>query len=725
MFRTILWILSIALLCWIGYAVYTMTHWKNSLDPASIFSKKDEQVLVIHKPNSFDWNQIEFSTLSENKNSIEPLLSLLPANSDVYISKKRNLILIENSNSWTVSSINQLLTKANLRYSIDGEAYKIEQFNGVFKNNRLLIFKYEEDVEGLEFDYGQLDRNASASIANLGTTKPNYIDIYLKNENTVEYHSKNANGIKGKLVEDQSVFQSYIPVRAENYCFYESTYLKSIDPNFAKGAISSWVDAGFVSFNFENQRVFMCQFIEGQNIVQNLNELLHLSEDNTLKGEYNSLEISPRIGAGRGVYFVQTIDNMALFSTNKEVIDLILTEIELNKTWVYNDEDLNKLMENLPKLVSYRSLGKFQNSSLSVLGDKIIQTEVKYKAEKLSLNTDLEYNSISISGKIKDFKSFQGKGNIVCLTDQGIIQGIENSVKTWKKNIGSIPIGEMQILRWNEQDYVVITTANSIHVLNKQGKYLEGFPVQNKEAGFSCSANAFVNSGQLTMGVISGKNELVLINSKGVVSKRMKLSEQEKWEQLDFFTIDSKLHASIKGETKIGLYSIDNKKMVTQIPLNQKAILVDKPNSSLAIGLSDGRLELFELNKSKDEMSQKGSFSAEHIVAATWMDSLLYTVSMSSNKLMVSKNLKEVLFEKDFGNARLSSAGIFKNSYKETYFSVVDGTENNVYLYDSKGRMYVKGVIEGSGKVSLNQCAGFSLTLTTIVDGYLVQYFIK
>ena len=124
-------------------------------------------------------------------------------------------------------------------------------------------------------------------------------------------------------------------------------------------------------------------------------------------------------------------------------------------------------------------------------------------------------------------------------------------------------------------------------------------------------------------------------------------------------------------------------------------------------------------------MSQKGSFSADLLVAAFWMDSLLYTISMSSNKLMVSKNLKEVLFEKDFGNARLSFAGIFKNSYKETYFSVVDGTENNVYLYDSKGRMYVKGVIEGSGKVSLNQCAGFSRTLTTIVNGYLVQYFIK
>ncbi len=725
MFRTILWILSIALLCWIGYAVYNMTHWKNSLDPAAIFCKKDEQVLIIHKPNSFDWNQIEFSTLSENKNSIEPLLSLLPANADVYISKKRNLILIENSNSWTVSSINQLLSKTNLRHSLEGEVYKIEQFNAVFKNNRLLIYKYEEDVEGYEFDYSQLDRNASASIATLSTAKSSYVDIYLKNENTVEYHSKNANGIKGKLVEDQSVFQSYIPVRAENYCFYESTYLKSIDPSFAKGAISSWVDAGFVSFNFENQRVFMCQFIEGQNMVQNLNELLKLPEDNTLKGEYTSLEISPKIGAGRGVYFVQTIDNMAIFSTNKEVVDLLLTEIELNKTWVYNDEDLNKLMENLPKLVSYRELGKFKNSALSVMGDKIIQTEVKYKAEKLNLNTDLEYNSISISGKIKDFKSFQGKGNIICLTEQGIIQGIENSVKTWKKNIGSIPIGEMHIARWNNQEYVIITTENSIHALNKQGKYLDGFPLQNKESGFRCSANAFVNSGQLTLGVITGNNELVLINSKGTVSKRMKLSEQEKWCQLDFFTIDSKLHATIKGETKIGLYSIENQKIIAQFPLYQNSIIVDKPNSSLAIGITDGRLELYEINKIKDVMSQKGSFSADALVAASWMDSLLYTVSMSSNKLVVSKNLKEVLFEKDFGNARLSFAGIFKNSYKETYFSVVDGTENNVYLYDSKGRMYVKGVIEGSRKVSLNQCAGFSITLTTIVDGYLVQYFIK
>jgi hypothetical protein len=725
MFRTILWVLSLALLCWIGYVVYDMTHWKNTLDPSSIFCQKDEQVLVIHKPNSFDWNQIEFSTLSENKNSVEPFLSILPADCDVYISKKRNLILIENSVIWTNSSINQLLTKANLRYSMQGDLYKIEQFNAVFKNNRILIYKYEEDVEGFEFDYSQLDRNATASIATLGNAKTNFIDIYLKNENTVEYHSKNANGIRGKLVEDQSVFQSYIPVKAENYCFYESTYLKSIDPVYAKGPICKWVESGFVSFNIDNKPVYMCQFIDGQNIVQNLNETLQLPEDNTLTGEYTSLVVSPKMGALRANYFVKTIDNMAVFSTSKEAVDLVFIEIELNKTWVYNDEDLNKLMMNLPKSVSYRSLGKFKNTAISVLGDKLIQTEVKLKNEKLSLNTDLEYSSIQITGKIRDFKTFNGKGNIVCLTEQGIIQGIENFVKTWKKNIGANPIGEIQSLKWNKEDFVSITTAKSIHLLDKQGKYLEGFPIKNNDADYVCPANVFINNGQIGLGIINSKNEIILYNAKGLVSKNVKLSEKDNWSQLDFFTTDSKLNAVIKGQTKVLVFSLTDNKLINQFPLESQPILVDKPNSALVVGLVDGYLKLFNTKDQQNENKEDKKITSQLLLDAVWLDSNLYSVSMASNKLVISSNLKEVLFEKEFGNTRISASSIYKNSYKEIYFSVVDGTENNVYLYDYKGRMYVKGVIGGSKKVSLNQSAGFSVTLTTIVDGYLVQYFIK
>jgi hypothetical protein len=56
---------------------------------------------------------------------------------------------------------------------------------------------------------------------------------------------------------------------------------------------------------------------------------------------------------------------------------------------------------------------------------------------------------------------------------------------------------------------------------------------------------------------------------------------------------------------------------------------------------------------------------------------------------------------------------------------VSDGMENGVYLYDEKGRMYVKGKIEGTKKVSLNQASGYSVTLATVVDGYIIQYLVK
>jgi hypothetical protein len=159
--------------------------------------------------------------------------------------------------------------------------------------------------------------------------------------------------------------------------------------------------------------------------------------------------------------------------------------------------------------------------------------------------------------------------------------------------------------------------------------------------------------------------------------------------------------------------------------LESQPILVDKPNSALVVGLVDGYLKLFNTKDQQNENKEDKKITSQLLLDAVWLDSNLYSVSMASNKLVISSNLKEVLFEKEFGNTRISASSIYKNSYKEIYFSVVDGTENNVYLYDSKGRMYVKGVIGGSKKVSLNQSAGFSVTLTTIVDGYLVQYFIK
>ena len=116
---------------------------------------------------------------------------------------------------------------------------------------------------------------------------------------------------------------------------------------------------------------------------------------------------------------------------------------------------------------------------------------------------------------------------------------------------------------------------------------------------------------------------------------------------------------------------------------------------------------------------------ADVITTVQSIDSTIYAISLSGNKAHISKNGREVVFEKDFANSRINSGDIYKNSFKETYFSVLDGIENGVYLYDEKGRMYVKGKIEGTQKVSLNQATGYSISVTTVVDGYIIQYLVK
>jgi hypothetical protein len=60
----------------------------------------------------------------------------------------------------------------------------------------------------------------------------------------------------------------------------------------------------------------------------------------------------------------------------------------------------------------------------------------------------------------------------------------------------------------------------------------------------------------------------------------------------------------------------------------------------------------------------------------------------------------------------------------KTYVTGIDGLENNVYLYDLDGSNLLDKPLEGSTKSMINLCDNV-LTLTTIVDNYLIQYKIN
>jgi hypothetical protein len=54
---------------------------------------------------------------------------------------------------------------------------------------------------------------------------------------------------------------------------------------------------------------------------------------------------------------------------------------------------------------------------------------------------------------------------------------------------------------------------------------------------------------------------------------------------------------------------------------------------------------------------------------------------------------------------------------------MIDGIENNLYVYDNKGKAYTPKPLEGKGNVFLSEKGSNNLVVSTTGDGFIVQYF--
>ena len=58
----------------------------------------------------------------------------------------------------------------------------------------------------------------------------------------------------------------------------------------------------------------------------------------------------------------------------------------------------------------------------------------------------------------------------------------------------------------------------------------------------------------------------------------------------------------------------------------------------------------------------------------------------------------------------------------KTLISIIDGLQNNVYLYRLNGEQFLQKPLEGQTKAVVHSY-GFENTITTVVDQFVVQYF--
>ena len=72
--------------------------------------------------------------------------------------------------------------------------------------------------------------------------------------------------------------------------------------------------------------------------------------------------------------------------------------------------------------------------------------------------------------------------------------------------------------------------------------------------------------------------------------------------------------------------------------------------------------------------------------------------------------------------SELDYVSIFKNPDGTSFVSIIDGLENNVLIYSLNGELIKKEAIDGSKAAYLTWDNSAEMIISTVVDGYVIQY---
>jgi hypothetical protein len=154
------------------------------------------------------------------------------------------------------------------------------------------------------------------------------------------------------------------------------------------------------------------------------------------------------------------------------------------------------------------------------------------------------------------------------------------------------------------------------------------------------------------------------------------------------------------------------------IPTETQSITTS--NELVQFGRENGTLVSINQKGIKTELPVSLSGSLFKIYDNLLID---YLCAIQSNHIVILDNKGELKTNLKVDFTSVDGVSITTINSR-SYVSVIDGLENNVYLYDLNGRKLPQSKLEGSKKCVLST-QGNHLILTSIIENYIVQYEIN
>jgi len=731
--RYFLLFLGLISLVWIGFVGSDLVDKKNQFSPSHIFGKEDGRVLVINRLEECSNNDLQFSLQPESTelfSRIHPHLKNLKL---LILSELQNKLLIQRTDDWNEEKIKSFFKKAKLSVNFTSRhEFTVGKFEGKFNFSILsLSMKGSVKPSFVTDEWLSFDKKSSASIITFRKKTFSITDVYVNEKNQIEYVSKRINCKLGKQIDDELLFSNAIPIDISNYHFFEKNFYSNVDKNFSKSPLFQWLDAGFVEFNYNGHAVIISDYIAGQDPILILNDWNDgkIISSKEAEGLYKNIRLTKNFPENISLgFYIKTMDDFVVASTSQSVCEQVIADYKLGNTVAMKQGTV--FYHDLPKKVSERFMSNSWIYSNSIYRNKLLQTKLRPKSVKVKLSTEnLDENasdtsttiSLFTGGSVQSLKVFKGKGNVVSLTNDGQLTFFSGGKVSWKKNIGKNPIGEIQLIdfKGNGEEQILCTVEHQIHLLDKGGNELAGFPIP-LEVKASNEATCYKWNGTSCFAVANDKQQLVFFDSKGQKVKSFKTGLSSVKDKIDVWVSNSILLASAKDENQCVLYNINENKEHRRFAIEKESFSVKNGNELFQFSIKNNQLlsidqkgrrkngSTYNLGKILAVLNEKGT---QTIVVQTKND-----LHFLNNQGVESKSIYVPFSELDY-------VSIFKNPAGTSFVSIIDGLANNVLIYSLKGELINKVPFDGKITANLSWDNSSEMIITTVVDGYIVQYF--
>lgn len=715
--------LGIISIGWIGYVAGDLVDKKNAYAPISVFGKEDGKILVINRVSEFNPEQIPFKSIPKNNEVLNSILPNLHNKHTVFISANRKNLLIQWNQNWNRSAIRKIFRNSHLKikktglhsYQISG--YEVEQYKNV-------LYFHEPGLQTtLVENWDKFDKKSSAALIDLTNEDPITTDIYFKENGKIQFSSKNIKQVAGNQINDKNLFSEVLPISISSYHFFEKKYAASTDADFRNSPMLKWVDKGFVCFEFKGKKVLLSDYKIGQNPIHILNDYFKKDTENEEHAFFkNTLLCSDFKESASNGFFIYMLNDYVIICEDMEICEDIVTQNKLGNTLATDSDAVLAIYGGLPSLVSERFVNSSSNKfSKTIYKNRIIESNISAGITALSsvpIKSGIETLTMNVDMVIKDFVSFDGKGNCVVLTATGELIYFSNGKNTWIKNLNSKSVGQITYIE--QYQLILVTCKNSIHLMDRNGKYTFGGPIDLGGKYASQPATYYKWKNKMYFVYPDESGNLIVFDSKRRFYNSISNNMLDITAPIDAWKSNNKLFYGIQSNSTFKMFDAERKKEFRSFAL---------PNKGKTI-LTDNELFLFtQENNNLICLDQKGIKNQLNIQSSGELRKSqdgrneTFLSNYSNGQITVLGRLGAPLGQIQIDISDLENWDIFSLNNK-IYITCVDGVENNIYLYELDGSNILNKPLEGSKKSMINLSDNV-LTLTTIVDNYLIQYKIN